>query len=88
MTVYEQVDALQAQVAELMRSIEAAQNESKEHIGARKAEAKARAGAGHEATVGNGCRPTASARGGRRIPSGLIPSPDARGAATCPPQAS
>lgn len=49
MTISEQVDALQAKVAELKSSLEASRHETNEQIKARAAEAKAKADAAHKA---------------------------------------
>ena len=49
MTISEQVDALQAKVAELQSSLEASRHETSEQIKARTAEAKVKADAAHKA---------------------------------------
>ena len=66
MTISEQVDALQAKVAELKRSLEASRHETSEQIKARTAEAKAKAEAAQKAAHERAEQTADRARGQRQ----------------------
>ena len=73
MTLSEQVDALQAKVADLKSSLDASQHETNEQIRARVATAKAKADAARETVHGKGDQ-----RRTRHTPSGSRSRPTRR----------